>query len=356
LNDWLHVFITILTLLLVTNIWLIYRVLNPLQRLASQTIDVAQGNLAAFNQHCGGIPEIGILRRTMASMAGHVRRTHEDETHYRYALTDGQEAERARIAHELHDDTVQALVAIAQSIDLASGWIQKDPERAATMLKMARTHAVESIEGLRRLIADLRPPALEELGLIPALKMLTENKPDLGVSVKVIGNERRLDEERELTLFRASQEALRNAQRHGYAKNILIITEYQPDEIRLTVSDDGIGFLVPDCVDCMAKQGHFGLVGIHERVQHLGGTVRISSKPERGTELFVTLPLSSASQPTETVRDPVCGALIAPQQAYGSVELQGQHYYFCCPVCQGAFQKNPSVYVATTNQHLLQNN
>lgn len=345
MNDWLHVVITILALLLVTNIWLIYRVLNPLQRLASQTTDVAQGNLVAFNQPCGGIPEIGILRRTMASMAGHVRRTHEDETAYRYALTDGQETERARIAHELHDDTVQSLVAIAQSIDLASNWIERDPARAAGMLKIARTQAVETVEGLRRLIADLRPPALEELGLISALQMLAENEVGTDVSIKVLGNERRLDEERELTLFRAAQEAVRNAQRHGHAKTITIAADYQLDEIRLTVADDGVGFQVPDCVDCMAKKGHFGLVGIHERVQHLKGTVKISSRPNQGAEMIVTLPLSDLGQPSETVRDPVCGVLIAPQQAYGSVIHRDETYYFCCPVCQGAFQKDPDVYL-----------
>ncbi len=347
--DWLHIAVTVLALLLVTNLWLLYRVLYPLQRLASQTTDVAQGNLLAFNQPCGGIPEISMLRRTMASMAGHVRRTHEDETAYRYSLTDGQEAERARIAHELHDDTVQSLVAIAQSIDLASGWIQKDPERAAAMLKIARTQAVESVEGLRRLIADLRPPALEELGLIPALQMLADNESDTDVAVRVMGKERRLDEERELTLFRATQEAVRNAQRHGRAKNISITADYQPDEIHLTVSDDGIGFQVPDGVDCLAKQGHFGLAGIHERVQHLKGTVRLSSRLNQGTELSVTLPLSPAGQPSETVHDPVCGALIAPQQAYGSVEHQGQRWYFCCPVCQGAFQRSPETYLANLN-------
>lgn len=345
MNAWFHVVITILALLLITNIWLIYRVLNPLHRLASQTTDVAQGNLMAFNQPCGGISEIGILRRTMASMAGHVRRTHEDEKAYRYALTDGQEVERARIAHELHDDTVQSLVAIAQSLDLASSWIQKDPERAGGMLKLARTQAVETVEGLRRLIADLRPPALEELGLVPALQMLVENESDTSVLVKVTGTERRLDEERELTLFRATQEAIRNAQRHGHAKNISIIVDYQPEEIHLIVIDDGVGFQVPDYIDCMAKAGHYGLVGIRERVQHLNGTAQISSKPNKGTELLISLPLASINQPVETVHDPVCGVLIAPQQAYDSVEHQGKHYYFCCPVCQGAFQRNPETYL-----------
>jgi signal transduction histidine kinase/YHS domain-containing protein len=345
LNEWLPVGITILALLLASNIWLIYRVLNPLHRLAAQTTDVAQGNLLAFTHPCGGIAEIGILRRTMASMAGHVRRTQEDERAYRYALTDGQEAERARIAHELHDDTVQSLVAIAQSIDLASSWIQKDPERAVGMLKMARTQAVEAVEELRRLIADLRPPALEELGLVPALHMLAESESTPSTDVEVTGNERRLDQARELTLFRAAQEAIRNAQRHGHAKKIGLRLDYEAEEARLTVSDDGLGFQVPDCVDCLAKEGHFGLVGIHERVQHLGGKVKILSQPKQGTELIVTLPLSAVGQPTERVRDPVCGALIAPQQAYGSVEHQGQRYYFCCPVCQGAFQSNPEMYL-----------
>jgi YHS domain-containing protein len=99
----------------------------------------------------------------------------------------------------------------------------------------------------------------------------------------------------------------------------------------------------------MAKQGHFGLVGIHERVQHLNGRVQLASTPKHGTELSVTLPLTSINQPVETVRDPVCGALIAPQQAYGSVEHQGTRYYFCCPVCQGAFQRNPETYLINSN-------
>ena len=95
----------------------------------------------------------------------------------------------------------------------------------------------------------------------------------------------------------------------------------------------------------MAKEGHFGLVGIHERVQHLKGTVRISSRPNQGAEMIVTLPLSALGQPSETVRDPVCGAIIQPQQAYGSVQYKDQRYYFCCPVCQGAFQSDPEMYL-----------
>lgn len=347
MNGWLHVALTGVIVLAATNFWLVFRVLRPLRRLALQAGDVSKGNLTAFQQDCGGIPEIGILRRTMASMAGHVLRAQEEGTAYRHALTDGQEAERARIAHELHDDTVQALVAIAQSIDLASNWVEKDPARAAVMLKTARTQAVETVEGLRRLIANLRPPALEELGLIPALTMLAENEDDTAITIKATGEQRRLHETYELTLFRAVQEAVHNAQRHGAAHHIAIQVDYKTNEVRLAVHDDGKGFQLPEDVDFLTKQGHFGLIGIRERVHHLNGDVHISSKPGQGTELRVTLPLASAEQPNEAVRDPVCGAVIQPQKAHGSVKYQDETYYFCCPVCQGAFQTNPELYLAS---------
>lgn len=347
MNDWLHVTLAGLSLLIVTNVWIIVRVLKPLRRLAKQAGDVSKGNLTALRQPCGGIPEIGILRHSMASMAGHVLRAQEDGTAYRHALTDGQEAERARIARELHDETVQALVAIAQSVDLAANWIEKDPTRAAVMLKTARTQAVETVEGLRRLIANLRPPALEELGLVPALKMLAENTESVVVAVKADGNERRLDETRELTLFRAVQEAIHNAQRHGNAQHITVEVHYQPDEAHLIVQDDGTGFLLPEDLECLVKNGHFGLIGIRERVHHLNGAVHIASQSGQGTKLTVTLPLDGVDQPTEAVHDPVCGVIIQPQQAYSSVKYKEQRYYFCCPVCQGSFQSDPEIYLTS---------
>ena len=333
------------TLLAVSNLWLYYRVLCPLRRLAAQTTEIAAGNLAAFQQPCGGVREIDILRHTLASMAGHVRRTQEDTIAYRHALTDGQEAERARIAHELHDDTVQSLIAIAQGIDLASGWIEPDPTRAQSMLQAARTQAVDSVDNLRRLIADLRPPALEELGLVPALKMLGTDEAEITVQVTVSGTQRRLSQTHELTLFRAAQEAVRNASRHGHAQQIATSIHYEPGEVRLTVTDDGQGFHVPQHLDDLAQMGHYGLLGMTERLQQFNGKVQITSQPGQGTQVMIRLPLIAQPQPDETVRDPVCGALIQPQQAYGSVQFEGERYYFCCPVCQGAFQKNPHLYL-----------
>jgi signal transduction histidine kinase/YHS domain-containing protein len=346
LTHWLDICLIVLPILIITNLWLIYRVLKPLSGLVAMTHEVSSGNLGAFEQSCGGIAEIGILRHSMASMAGHVRRNQEDGQAYRHALTDGQEAERARIARELHDDTVQALIAVAQSIDLVSAWIETDVERSAVMLKTARNQAVEAVDGLRRLIANLRPPALEELGLTTALQMLAKNEEGVAVKVQTTGKERRLDETRELTLFRSVQEAIQNARRHGQAEHISVEVNYQPQNVCLTVIDDGSGFYWSERYSSFAKSGHYGLLGMKERVHHLNGSVDVMSKPGMGTRLTVTLPLDTHNQPTETVQDPVCGAIIQPHQAYGSVEYEGKRQYFCCPVCQGAFQRDPDTYLS----------
>lgn len=348
MNIWFHVSFTAIALLLVSNIWLLYRVLRPLQRLTAQTADLSKGRLNAFQQPCSGIAEIQVLRRSMASMEGHVRRAQEEGNLYRNALTNGQEAERARIARDLHDDTVQTLVAIAQSIDLATNWIDTDQPRAVATLKLAREQAVETVDNLRRMIGNLRPPALEELGLVAALKMLAKDVSGLSIDISIEGIERRLAEAQELTLFRSVQEAIRNAQKYSHAERITVEVHYQPTEVILSVRDDGSGFRMPERLETLAAEGHYGLMGIYERVHSLDGTLRVTSTPGRGTEITMTLPVASTSQPTEVVRDPVCGALIHPQQAYGSTVYQGERYYFCCPVCQGAFQRNPETYLAPT--------
>lgn len=98
---------------------------------------------------------------------------------------------------------------------------------------------------------------------------------------------------------------------------------------------------MPERVECLADQGHYGLLGIYERVRSLNGTVQVFSTVGHGTRLQIEIPYETRNQPA----DPVCTAVIQPDQAYGSVEYQGEPYYFCCPVCQGAFQKEPELYL-----------
>jgi signal transduction histidine kinase/YHS domain-containing protein len=344
-NDPLWLCVALLALLLVVNLWLIARVLRPLRRLAQQANQVTEGDFAALELPCGGIKELEALRRSLLAMVGHVRRVQEQGRLYAGALTSGQEAERTRIARELHDETVQTLIGIAQGIDLANNWLEKRPDQAVQMLKEVRTQAVEAVTTVRNLIADLRPPALEELGLVPALQMLARQPGSVATEIRVDGVERRLSEDQELTLFRSAQEILRNAHRHSRATQVTMTVGYGPQDVSLTVMDNGDGFLPPQNLDQFATHGHYGLVGIQERVHALKGTVKIESQPRHGTRVAITLPTSEAEQPTDEVRDPVCSAVIKPRQAYGSLTYNGQVYYFCCPVCQGAFQQNPSLYL-----------
>jgi signal transduction histidine kinase/YHS domain-containing protein len=327
------------------NWWLFQRVLAPVRRLSVSADRLAQGDLHALEGQCGGIREIGALQHTMASMAGHVQRAQTESRTYRHALTDGQEAERGRIAHELHDDTVQSLIAIAQSLDLAARWMASDPERARTVLTTARSQAVDSVDNLRRLIADLRPPALEELGVAAALAMLAKEAHAAHVEVRVTGNALRLEGAAELALFRIAQEAVRNADQHANANRIVLDLDFQARSIHLTIQDDGIGFAAPAALEALAHERHFGLLGMRERVEQLDGTLTLTSRPGSGTRIRVELPLDAGPQPSERVRDPVCGADIEPERAFGSTDYDGTRYYFCCPVCQGAFQREPLAYV-----------
>jgi signal transduction histidine kinase/YHS domain-containing protein len=326
--------------------WVMFyaRVMRPLRLLAAKAKQLSEGDFTALEQRYSGVPEIDSLRAAMNAMVGHVRRAQAQERTYIEALTNGQEAERTRIARELHDDTVQSLIAIAQSLEIAQEMLG-EASLGSAMLKAAREQAIGTVDNLRRLIANLRPPILAELGLVPALQVLAESTHQIPVNLDTDGHVRRLRETQELVLFRSAQEAIWNAQRHGQAKHVNIQLNYQPDVTRLIIQDDGKGFELPLELDTLSLHGHYGLVGIQERVQHLDGTFHIVSAPNAGTRIDISIPARETIQPGEVVRDPVCSAIIQPQEAYASLEYKGTRYYFCCPVCQGAFQTTPEIYL-----------
>lgn len=332
-------------LLVASNMWFILRVLRPIQQLSYQAEQLTQGDFDCFKTESSGINEIRQLRHAMAGMVKHIQHAQEQNRAYTEKLADGQEIERKRIAHELHDDTVQSTVAITHSIDLAKSWVKSDADRAVEMLQLARQQALDVVTNLRNLIAGLRPPALEELGLIPALEMEIERIIDMKIDLKVKGVQRRLSESHELALFRAIQEALKNICKHSKASKVHIIVEYFASGITLRVEDDGIGFSPPSILGELALNNHYGLIGIQERIASLDGWIKVESEDNQGTNLTVYLPSESVQQPDQRVIDPVCHAQIEPQEAYNSLLYEGETYYFCCPVCQGSFQKSPHLYL-----------
>lgn len=269
-------------------------VVHPLQTLDRQATRLAWGEFAAVNTPVGGVKEIEDLRRTLIGMAEQIRRYQEGMRDYIAAVTMAQEEERQRLARELHDETVQALIALGQRLEMAQKALDKDPERARQRLAELRVLAGDTQEEVRRFSRALRPLYLEDLGFVPALEMLAqevERQSGLAVSVRIEGEIRRLAADLELTAYRIAQEGLSNAVRHAQAKNAWLTVVFTHNELTLRLQDDGRGFEPPINPAELAHTGHFGLMGLHERALLFGGRLEVRSRPGEGTTLEVCLPL-----------------------------------------------------------------
>jgi PAS domain S-box-containing protein len=221
-------------------------------------------------------------------------RAQENLKFYAQQVIKAQEEERKRIARELHDDTAQRLIALSHQLeDFARNKSQlslKDQQ----ILTGLREQAKEALQEVRYFTQDLRPPILDDLGLLPALEWLTDDLKEhcgLETDLAVLGNQRRLSPEAELLLFRILQEALNNVKRHAKATRVKITIEFNKDKTKATISDNGIGFKVPKALGDLSRAGKLGLVGMDERAQLLGSSLTIESKPGSGTTVLVEAPV-----------------------------------------------------------------
>jgi len=207
--------------------------------------------------------------------------------------TQAQEEERKRISHELHDDTIQALVVLSRQLDALASGDKGLSEENRLRLEELWQQTDNILKGVRRLSQDLRPAALDRLGLLPALEWLASNVAEysgITTKVNVVGEERLLTEEVAIALFRVAQEALRNVWRHSGATSAEMTVEFDKTKTRITISDNGKGFELPDNMGDLAKNGKLGLTGMQERTQLVGGTLTIQSQPGKGTSITVELP------------------------------------------------------------------
>lgn len=227
-------------------------------------------------------------------VAEELRLTQENLRHYLQQATMVQEEERKRISHELHDDTIQALVVLSRQLDALATGDSGLSEDARRQLEDLWQQTDNILKGVRRLSQDLRPAALDRLGLLPALEWLASSVKGysgIAAGVEVIGTERRLPEEVAIALFRITQEALRNVWRHSDATDVRIQVEFTEDKkTRITVTDNGKGFDLPDMLTDLARNGKLGLTGMQERAQLAGGTLTVQSQPGSGTSITVELP------------------------------------------------------------------
>ena len=271
------------------------QIVQPLQRLESKASALAWGDFDAIKESVGGISEVRHLQRELGEMSRKVQAAQEGLHDYIGAITAAQEEERMRLARELHDDTIQAVVALKQRVQLAQKTVKDQNSRQS--LKQLETLAEQTIENLRRLTRALRPIYLEDLGLVTALDMLareTSQANHLEVEFQQSGQERRLSREVELALYRIAQEALNNVLHHAKAKCASLHIAFDR-EVRLDVTDDGVGFNVPKSPTDFAPSGHFGLLGIRERADLIGARFDVQSEAGRGTRLSVQLAIPSAT-------------------------------------------------------------
>jgi signal transduction histidine kinase len=269
-------------------------IVRPLQRLDEQATQLGWGDFAAIEEPVGGIAEIQDLQATLVQMAEQVQSYQAGMRGYLAALTQGQEDERKRLARELHDETVQSLIALDQKLQMVQKTLSRDPLAGAARLDESRAMTTALVEEVRRFSRNLRPIYLEDLGLIPALEMLARDASagadgKLATEFHVTGEPKRLTPEREIALYRIVQEVLNNVVAHANASRADVTVAFG-EEVAVTIRDDGAGFAIPDRMSELAEAGHYGLLGMRERTELAGGWLRIESEPGRGTQIEIHLP------------------------------------------------------------------
>jgi signal transduction histidine kinase len=198
-----------------------------------------------------------------------------------------QEAERRRLARELHDETGQALTSILlglRSVEDARG----DEERLRAVSEL-RELVRSTLQDVRQLAVDLRPTALDDFGLVPALERLTHSFAEsTGIRVEFQSTvAERLPPEVETALYRIVQESLTNVVKHARASSVSVVISRRRDAVTAVVEDDGVGFDVGS-----TRGGGVGLVGMRERMALLGGRLTLETTPAAGTTLLAEVPLT----------------------------------------------------------------
>jgi signal transduction histidine kinase len=255
--------------------------------------DRALGVMVAFNK-AGADPRFGdadvrvaeaFARR--AAVAVEVSQRVARETVQ--AIVEGQELERGRLARELHDETGQALTSILLGLGAIDRAATLDEARQAST--GVRELAKDALENVRRLAVELRPAALDDFGLAAALERLAGDigsRSEIEVDFRLeLANDERLPANVETTVYRIAQEAFTNVIKHAHASRLDVVLARREHSIMLSVRDDGRGFSLPD-----EHEGGFGLIGMHERVALVEGTLEIDSETGSGTRLVANIPVS----------------------------------------------------------------
>jgi len=249
--------------------------LNKAENLASQLSIVTNyltGNLKDLSQKIDDMQQVQLLG---------------------ISIIKAQEEERRRVARDIHDGPAQLMANIVMRAEFCLKLMDVDHNKVREELHDLQNLVRQSLQDVRKIIFDLRPMVLDDLGLVPAVRRYAEDfqaQYDLPVEIVVIGTARRFPITIEVALFRILQECLSNIRKHARANRIMIKVEILTGKINVVVKDDGIGFNL-DQIKNAGKRECFGLLGMRERTQILKGEITINSSHGQGSVISVSVPL-----------------------------------------------------------------
>ena len=226
-------------------------------------------------------------------------RLYESMRFYARGISQALEDERQRIARELHDETIQMLIVLSRRLEALMPPSEPLSEATRQRLRSLQELIHDISRGMRRFVRDLRPPTLDHLGLVAAIRGVTGDltkEDDMEAELRVTGEKKRLTPEEELILFRIAQEALSNTRRHSGASKVIAQLAFHPGKIRMIIDDNGCGFDVPERMNDLVSTGRLGLIGMDERARTLDGVLTIQSEPGRGTRVIVDVPVQPKSK------------------------------------------------------------
>lgn len=208
-------------------------------------------------------------------------------------IIEAQEEERMRVSREIHDGPAQSMANVVLKAELCEKLLAIDPNQSRAELKKLKDIVRTSLKDIRKIIYDLRPMSLDDLGLIPTIKRYIDSfmeETEINVELMALNEQYVVDSIIEIACFRIIQEALNNIVKHSNAKDVLIKIEQTPDKLYVIIKDNGIGFDIKNPKNKSGDSG-FGLIGMKERAELLNGKLDIISTLGEGTRILLSIPL-----------------------------------------------------------------
>lgn len=236
---------------------------------------------------------LGYLSAHMGNVVMQVEAVTEDKI-FGAQVIKAHENERLRVSREIHDGPAQVIANMIYHASICERLIDIDTDRAKEGLQELRTQIRSCLSEIRKIIFDLRPMSLDDLGLVPAIEQFLERfqcRTDIKVDLQVLGQESKLDKHIEISVFRIVQESLNNIHKHADVKEAKLVLELNPEYISVFVEDHGKGFVVDSLQTEEAKAECYGLLGMKERSKLLRGQFLLESAPGKGTKIRMLIPL-----------------------------------------------------------------